>query len=105
MQNLRLRVVLRQTSSNGAPLIGRNAMVKTNPDQPNELLRHAQREIVEQEIFAELLKEAGNLPTAAARVSERFITIDIAENSELQFEMVCTSYSICDAPAFIFAGR
>lgn len=67
-------------------------MAKPATDQPNELLRHAQREIVEQEIFAELLKEAGNLPTAAARVSERFITIDVAENSELQFEMVCMSY-------------
>lgn len=51
-------------------------------------LRAAQAEVVEQEIFAMLIKEAGNLPTASARVSERLIVIEAAQAIELRFELV-----------------
>jgi len=51
-------------------------------------LRSAQREIVEQEIFSILVQEAGSLPTASAKVSERFIIVDAAQGLELQIELV-----------------
>ncbi|KAF7355356.1 Mediator of RNA polymerase II transcription subunit 17 [Mycena sanguinolenta] len=53
-------------------------------------LRAAQQEIVEQEIFSLLVKEAGSLPTASARVSERLIVIDAAKGVELKFELTLT---------------
>lgn len=59
-------------------------------------LRAAQQEIVEQEIFSVLIKEAGSLPTASARVSERLIVIDAAQGMELQFELVrLLSSTVC----------
>ncbi|KAJ3570395.1 hypothetical protein NP233_g4432 [Leucocoprinus birnbaumii] len=50
-------------------------------------LRSAQREIVEQEIFSILVQEAGSLPTASAKVSERFIVVDAAQGLELHIEL------------------
>ena len=47
-----------------------------------------QTEAFDQEIFALLVKEAGNLPTASARVSERLIAIDAAQGVYLTFELV-----------------
>ncbi|THH19874.1 hypothetical protein EW146_g1392 [Bondarzewia mesenterica] len=52
------------------------------------ILRDAQREVVEQEIFSVLIKDAGNLPTASASVSERLIVLEAAQNVELRFELV-----------------
>lgn len=51
-------------------------------------LKAVQTEAVDQEIFALLVKEAGNLPTASARVSERLIAIDAAQGVYLTFELV-----------------
>ena len=51
-------------------------------------LAMAQTEIVDQEIFTYLVKEASVLPTVLARVSERSIIIDAAENIELRFDLV-----------------
>ena len=51
-------------------------------------LKTAQSEIIDQEIFSLLVKEAGNLPTASARVSERLIVIDAAQGLSLTFELV-----------------
>jgi mediator of RNA polymerase II transcription subunit 17 len=58
-------------------------------------LRNAQTEFVDQEIFSLLVKEAGNLPTASARVSERLIAIDAAHGLELTFELV--EYGLLDS--------
>lgn len=64
----------------------------TPPDENNAsldaALRVAQQEVVEQEIFSLLVKEAGNLPTSMARVSERLIVLDAAQGVELRFELV-----------------
>jgi mediator of RNA polymerase II transcription subunit 17 len=57
-------------------------------------LKAAQQEIVEQEIFSLLVKEAGSLPTASARVSERLIVIDAAQAIELKFELVRSFFII-----------
>ncbi|KAF8205025.1 subunit 17 of mediator complex-domain-containing protein [Pholiota molesta] len=54
---------------------------------------NAQTEFVDQEIFSLLVKEAGNLPTASARVSERLIAIDAAHGLELTFELVDSANS------------
>lgn len=55
---------------------------------PENALKMAQTEIIDQEIFSLLVKEAGNLPTASARVSERSIDIDAAQGLDLSFELV-----------------
>jgi len=51
-------------------------------------LKTSQLEIIDQEIFSLLVKEAGNLPTASARVSERLLVIDAAQGLSLTFELV-----------------
>ena len=53
----------------------------------------AQRELAEQEIFDELIKEASYLPTMSARVSERQIAIEAAQGVELRFDLVSTLLS------------
>ncbi|KAK2466253.1 hypothetical protein APHAL10511_001895 [Amanita phalloides] len=60
----------------------------------NTALHSAQQGIIEQEIFSLLVKEAANLPTASARVSERAIFIDAAPGTELQFELVNSNNEI-----------
>lgn len=55
---------------------------------PEIVLKSAQTEVIDQEIFSLLVKEAGNLPTASARVSERLIAIDAAQGLDLIFELV-----------------
>ena len=58
-------------------------------DTLNGALKDAQKESVDREIFSELVKEAGLLPTASTRVSERLIVIDASQNVEVRFELVC----------------
>ncbi|HEV7738670.1 MAG TPA: hypothetical protein VGO47_15015 [Chlamydiales bacterium] len=57
----------------------------------NNLLDSARNEIVDQEIFSKLIKEAATLPTAAVKVSERLIVVELAQDSELRFELVSAS--------------
>jgi len=66
------------------------ASPRPNLDAQNldSALKTSQSEIVDQEIFSLLVKEAGNLPTASARVSERLIVIDAAQGLDLSFELV-----------------
>jgi len=84
----RLRVSLRMPDSNGSLCLSHNTIVSADDGSLDGSLRAAQQEIVEQEIFAVLIKEAGNLPTASARVSERLIVIDAAQRMELLFELI-----------------
>lgn len=60
------------------------------PEHPSleTSLTWAQREIVDEEIFAILIREASSLPTSSARVAERIIIIDVDQGTELRFEMV-----------------
>jgi mediator of RNA polymerase II transcription subunit 17 len=60
------------------------------PEHPSleTSLTDAQREIVDEEIFAVLIREASSLPTSSARVAERIIIIDVDHDTELRFEMV-----------------
>lgn len=68
-----------------------------NEEILEESLRAAQAEVVQQEVFSSLIKEASNLPTALARVSERLIVIDAAQATELRFELVRVPNLILDA--------
>lgn len=64
---------------------------KNTSQDLDDILRAAQREIVDQEIFSLLVKAAGRLPTASARVSERLIVIDTPSDVELTFELTVST--------------
>src|ERR1700719_4714662 len=87
-QRTRLRVSLRAPVSDGSFSLSHNTIVLADDGTLEGSLRAAQQAAVEQEIFALLIREAGNLPTASARVSERLIVIDVMQGMELLFELV-----------------
>lgn len=87
-RHYRLRVSLVVTDNGKTTCSSRNAPDFLSPISPNEPLAAAQKEIVDEEVFSVLIREASNLPTASTRVSERLIVIDVAERIELQFEMM-----------------
>ncbi|KAF9268018.1 hypothetical protein L218DRAFT_940755 [Marasmius fiardii PR-910] len=94
-QNTRLRISVVSTKADGSRTGACNSHQNRQEGETdlNKTLRTAQREVIEQEIFAQITKEAGSLPTASARVSERLILIDAAQNTELKFELVDTDES------------
>jgi mediator of RNA polymerase II transcription subunit 17, fungi type len=51
-------------------------------------LNAAQAEIIDTEIFARIMEDGSKLPSASARVSERQIVLDAAQNIQLKFELV-----------------
>ncbi|KAG6917901.1 hypothetical protein DXG01_000510 [Tephrocybe rancida] len=87
-QHTRLRVSVSVVGAEGIPVTSQNAPIKVDTKSPEGALKSAQQEVVEQEIFSLLVQEAGNLPTASARVSERLIVIDAAHGTELRFELL-----------------
>ncbi|KAF9492808.1 hypothetical protein BDN71DRAFT_1396116 [Pleurotus eryngii] len=89
LSHLRLRVSLSFTDiTTGNPVSAQNILDETDYSTINGSLRTAQQEVIEQEIFSFLVKEASNLPTATARVSERLIVLDAAHGMSLKFELV-----------------
>ncbi|KAI6164907.1 subunit 17 of mediator complex-domain-containing protein [Pisolithus thermaeus] len=84
----RLRVSLAVADDGKTTRTSRNALDLFSTIPPNESLIAAQKEIMDEEVFSVLIREASNLPTASTRVSERLIVIDVAEGIELQFEMM-----------------
>ncbi|KAH8105856.1 subunit 17 of mediator complex-domain-containing protein [Cristinia sonorae] len=91
-QNMRLQVSLVCTNPDGSQVSGRSDYTRIVENTTEKSLRAAQTEVVEQEIFSILIREASNLPTASARVSERLIVIEAAQATELQFELVASDY-------------
>ncbi|EIN10368.1 hypothetical protein PUNSTDRAFT_65442 [Punctularia strigosozonata HHB-11173 SS5] len=89
----RMRVSLSTGRSSNSLSVSHSRLVLQGAESLSETLRTAQREIVEQEIFAALIREASNLPTASARVSERIVAVDAAQDTELRFEMGQTASS------------
>ncbi|KAG6868512.1 hypothetical protein C0993_001613 [Termitomyces sp. T159_Od127] len=87
-QHTRLRISVSLIGVDGACITSHNMPTRIDEKGPEAALKGAQQEIVEQEIFSLLVHEAGNLPTASARVSERLIVIDAAHGTELKFELV-----------------
>ncbi|KAF9821151.1 hypothetical protein IEO21_00759 [Rhodonia placenta] len=87
-QHTRLQVAISTTDANGGRRTARNQIPLVDGLSLEGSLRAAQAEVVEQEIFATLIKEASSLPTASARVSERLIVIEAAQDVDLRFELV-----------------
>ncbi|KAF8351407.1 subunit 17 of mediator complex-domain-containing protein [Amanita rubescens] len=85
-RHTRLRISIMSTDGNRVEHQSPNS----SPDESdlNAIIHGAQQEIIEQEIFSLLVKEAASLPTASARVSEMAVFIDAAPGMELQFELV-----------------
>lgn len=93
--NVRLRVSIGTSDGSGNFVHSHNALnVLPLDHEPSleELLKTAQREAIEQEIFSVLVHEAGTFPTASARVSERLVLIDVSHGMELKFELVGNIY-------------
>lgn len=87
-QRTRLRVSLARIHPDGTRQTSHSLLTSLEDGSLDSTLRAAQAEVVEQEIFSLLIKEASSLPTASAEVSERLIVIDAAQNTELRFELV-----------------
>ena len=87
-QPTHLRVSLVTTDEGGQQCTAHNARHIRDDSHLDSLLRSARDEIIDQEIFSQLIKEAAKLPTAAVSVSERLIVIEAAQNYELRFELV-----------------
>ncbi|KAH7926755.1 hypothetical protein BV22DRAFT_1086233 [Leucogyrophana mollusca] len=88
-QRTRLQVSLSITDSVGKRLCSSHNFARLPDNMSLEgSLKAAQQEIVEEEIFSVLIKEASSLPTASARVAERLIVIEAAQGTELRFELV-----------------
>lgn len=87
-QNTCLQVAITTIDANGVRNTVRNNVTEYDDSKLEESLRGAQAEVVQQEIFSVLIREASNLSTASARVSERLIVIDAAQSVELAFELV-----------------
>lgn len=87
-QHTRLRVTLKLADSDGTKHSFCNHVVLEEESELYGSLKAAQTEVVEEEIFFVLIREASSLPTASARVSERLIVIEAAHGTELTFELV-----------------
>ncbi|EGO01913.1 hypothetical protein SERLA73DRAFT_177538, partial [Serpula lacrymans var. lacrymans S7.3] len=86
-QRTRLYISLNMVDAKGAQVESHNSIVASDDSSLEGSLAASQREIVEEEIFSTLIKEASSLPTASARVAERLIDIDAAQGMELRFEL------------------
>jgi mediator of RNA polymerase II transcription subunit 17, fungi type len=61
-------------------------------------LREAQREVLEQEIFSLLIRDASILPTSLVRVAERLLVVEATQDTEIQFELVRPDAPILPVP-------
>ena len=68
------------------------AATGTGSDPLQDSLREAQREVLEQEIFSLLIRDAGVLPTSLVRVSERLLVVEATQDTEIGFELVRRIY-------------
>ncbi|KDQ12733.1 hypothetical protein BOTBODRAFT_34193 [Botryobasidium botryosum FD-172 SS1] len=93
-QKTRLRVGITHTDENGQSFRSYSTILSPASQSKKESLdvqlTTAQREITEQEVFSDLIKETGSLPSCAASVSEKSIIVEAVKNTQLSFEMVST---------------
>lgn len=87
-QSARLRISLAISDSAGVTHTAHNFVEFPEHPSLETSITDAQKEIVDEEIFAVLIREASTLPTSSARVAERIIIIDVDHGTELRFEMV-----------------
>lgn len=88
-KRVRLRVALKKQDT-----VCHSQIIAYSHETLEGAIRDAQKEVIESEIFDELIKEASTLPTASTRVSERLIIVDAAHDTELSFELVGFLYII-----------
>lgn len=89
-QSTALCISIRTLGASGA---GRTACNNTtnrfkDGDSLQTSLREAQREVLEQEIFSLLIRDASTLPTSSVRVSERLLVVEATQESEIRFELM-----------------
>lgn len=87
-QSARLRIALTMLDSAGTSHTAQNTIEISEHSSLEVALKDVQREIVDEEIFNILIREASALPTSSARVAERIIIVDVDHSIELRFEMV-----------------
>ncbi|EJD52537.1 hypothetical protein AURDEDRAFT_181116 [Auricularia subglabra TFB-10046 SS5] len=87
-QKTRLRISLTTTSPDDSRSVAHNTLRAPEGTEINSVFTYVQQELIEQEIFSELFREAEKLPTADTRVTERLIVVDIAHTAELSCTMV-----------------
>ncbi|KAF7301716.1 Mediator of RNA polymerase II transcription subunit 17 [Mycena indigotica] len=87
-QKTRMSISVSNVDPPSKKLLSINTMSTMDDGSVDFALRAAQREVVEHEIFSNLVKEAGSLPTSTARVSERLIVIEAAKGLELRFDLL-----------------
>ncbi|KAF9009018.1 subunit 17 of mediator complex-domain-containing protein [Cyathus striatus] len=92
----RLRVHIISSDSTDKQARSTNIEVKSNQTTLGATIRAAQEEIVDQEIFALIVKEAGSFSGVPARVSERLVVIEAAPGVEIKFELVKQSAQLCN---------
>lgn len=88
-RKVNLRVCLATPEPTGLRALSYNNLKTEDESSLDGLLRSAQREAIEEEIFAFLIEDAGKLPTTSVRLSERLIVVEATDLSELRFELVC----------------
>ncbi|KAI9508929.1 subunit 17 of mediator complex-domain-containing protein [Russula earlei] len=85
-----LRINVRTVDAFGTERTACNTMSdEPNDDDPlQSTLREVQREVLDQEIFSLLIKDASVLPTSSVRVSERLLVVEATQDTEVWFELV-----------------
>lgn len=104
----RLQVSLHYTDRDGQKHVAKSHWKQFEEDSVETSLKAAQAEVVQQEIFTALVKEASNFPTASVRVSERLIAVEATENVDLRLELASLKNitSVVDTKfRFICIGR
>jgi len=91
----RLRISLTVADHAGVTCTSYNTENSFGSTSLVESLNAAQKEVVDEEVFSVLIKEASTFPTASTRVSERLIVIDVAEGIDIRFEMVNSLPLVC----------
>ena len=92
-QATRMRVSLVTTDGAGQQYTAHDTWFPLDCSDLNSFLCSARDEVIDQEIFTQLIREAAILPTATVSVSERLIVIEASQNSELRFELVSRIFS------------
>lgn len=100
-----LQVSLIMEQPDGTKRVTQNRCRAVDEESLEGSLKAAQAEVVQQEIFSVLIKEASNLSTATARVSERLIALEAAQGVELRFELVSVAVSLTGRTRLITASR
>ncbi|KAF8450286.1 subunit 17 of mediator complex-domain-containing protein [Boletus edulis BED1] len=95
-QSARLRISLAIMDSTGVTHSAHNTVEVPEKLSLETSLTGAQREVVDEEMFSVLIREASSLPTSSARVAERIIIIDVDHDTELRFEMVDVNANLRD---------